>query len=634
MVSTAQAIVSDTYRDVTITATGRATLAGALSVERHLLVQPGGALNPGSIPLLGAGTFTLSDDATLTVSDPEGLVPRVSAGQVLMAGTRTYSPEAHYVFTSYLGLSIPHYTGHGLTGARDLTVATGVELLPSRPISISRTLRLASNATLTTASTEPLTLLSNAAGTAMLINEGSGRVAGPVTVQRWISPAHPGQAYRHISSPMTGTTVSDLTCAGFAAYVNPAYNTLPRPRLPLSLYPNVFGYDERRGPASLDFLDGYYSPNSLSELLFPGRGYAAVLAGGLTTDFVGFPNQATFTTTSLTRTGGSLPGDGKAGWHLLGNPFASPLDWDLVPIPAGLSGAIYVFRYTGPTTGTYLSRVGAVGTLLEGLLPVGQGFFARVTGTGPVSLVLPNSARPAVWVDPTYSRPVASQRALLSLTVAAAAQPATALDELFVTFDSAATVGLDDRFDAPRPGRNVGIPTLATLIGPDEAAINGLPFTPPAAGLTVELLAAAPAPGTYALGVGQLANLDHLTIALLDRLTNTRYPLSGRPTVTFSSTSANAEIRGRFALEINVRPLGLPAPAAALRLTATPNPARETVQFSGTTPGPLTLRDVVGRVVLTATADATGGAALDLRGLPAGVYSARSGGQTTRVVVE
>jgi hypothetical protein len=81
-----------------------------------------------------------------------------------------------------------------------------------------------------------------------------------------------------------------------------------------------------------------------------------------------------------------------------------------------------------------------------------------------------------------------------------------------------------------------------------------------------------------------------------------------------------------------------PARPVASRLTLSPNPAAagRTVAVAGLRSlAPLELRDALGRLVLHATADASGTARLPLpAGLAAGVYVLRSGAHTQRLAVE
>jgi hypothetical protein len=70
-------------------------------------------------------------------------------------------------------------------------------------------------------------------------------------------------------------------------------------------------------------------------------------------------------------------------------------------------------------------------------------------------------------------------------------------------------------------------------------------------------------------------------------------------------------------------------------LTLAPNPARTTTLAGAAAGASVEVYDVLGRLVLTATADAAGTAALVLpEGLATGVYVVRSGAQAVRLVVE
>ena len=77
-------------------------------------------------------------------------------------------------------------------------------------------------------------------------------------------------------------------------------------------------------------------------------------------------------------------------------------------------------------------------------------------------------------------------------------------------------------------------------------------------------------------------------------------------------------------------------PVGRAGLTVYPTPVLDHVMLSGAAPNaPLTLLDALGRVCLTARADASGQARFQLpAALPGGVYTVRSGGQVSRLVVE
>ncbi|MBD2713808.1 choice-of-anchor J domain-containing protein [Microvirga sp. STR05] len=85
-----------------------------------------------------------------------------------------------------------------------------------------------------------------------------------------------------------------------------------------------------------------------------------------------------------------------------------------------------------------------------------------------------------------------------------------------------------------------------------------------------------------------------------------------------------------------VRAVALSAATPAVRLMMVPNPTTGATTLAGAKAGAtVQVFDAVGRLVLTATADATGMARLVLpAGQPAGVYVVRSGTQATRLVLE
>ncbi len=88
-----------------------------------------------------------------------------------------------------------------------------------------------------------------------------------------------------------------------------------------------------------------------------------------------------------------------------------------------------------------------------------------------------------------------------------------------------------------------------------------------------------------------------------------------------------------------VRTVALPGTTltgAADGLALFPNPAHGAATLAGAQPGTaVTVTDALGRPVATATADATGTAALLLpAGLPAGVYLVRAGTRALRLTVE
>ena len=593
VVNTVRPIFGGSYNSITVTGTGVGTLVGPVAAAGAITVQSGGTLVTACQPLTGAGSFAVQAGATLRICDAAGISLTGATGAVQVTGARTFSGDATY---AYYGTT-PQTTGTGLPAtARELLIQNAAGVSLSQPVAIRRVLRLVAG---TLATNNQLTLLSDATRTAYAVHAG-GATSGTATVQRYVGGVA-GVAYRHLSAPVQNSPVADLATAGFAPRVNAAYNAIPTPRLPAAGFPTVFGFDETRGAATAtDFTLGYYPPTELAAPLTPGRGWSVAMRGNQTPDFVGALTTGDVLLTGLTRTGSGA----KAGWHLLGNPYPQPICWDSVAVPTGMSASIFVHRTLGPGQTGYLVRGNGIGSLPGGVLTVGQGFFTQVTGAGPAGFVFTDALR--VEAEPApVARPAADLRPKVGLTLTKVGAPAAEHDETWVYAEAGATLGpgADARYDALRPARNEGLPTLASLIGGAEAAINGLPETVLTTGATttIELLAVLPTPGAYALRVAEAANLGATPVALLDRLTGTTYDLGTDPVLPLVATAANEEVRGRFALVFGQSPLGnssLFIPHSAFTLWPNPSSGRVHARLRAGT-ARLDVLDAAGRIVRT-----------------------------------
>ncbi|MFD2785022.1 T9SS type A sorting domain-containing protein [Hymenobacter rubripertinctus] len=614
--------IGGTYRNVTVTNTGVATLSSPLVIDGTLTVQGGGLLTACQ-PITGTGSFVLAADARLVVCDTAGLSATGGEGAVRVLGTRSYSPEADY---RYAGTQA-QATGTSLPAqVRRLEVNNPAGLILSQRLTFTETLTLTAG-TLTTTPDYPLTLRSDAAGTALVV-AGGGVVSGPVTVQRYVSPAlNPGAGYRHLAAPVGAVTVADLKTASFTPVVNPAYNTAPDPAA-VTPFPTVFFYEEARLTGPRPFDAGWVSPDSLATLLPAGRGYQVQLAAPATVDFVG-PLTSGPVTQVLARGAGA-----DAGWHLVGNPYPSPLDWSRVAAADrnGLDAALYVWQGTGPTTGRYRVHVNGIGA--SPVLALGQGFFVRTSTPGqPGRLSLHDAHRLTTPTTLPVLRPQADPRPQVALTL----RGAGAADTAYVYFEVGATAGFTPAYDAlKRP--NPGNPGLATEADSVALAINGLPEL-----LTttrVPLRLAVPQAGSYALQVARLENFAAgTTLYLLDTQRNTRTLLAQGTAVDFPLTGTGAP--DRFALEFQpslVTTTGRPASNQLLRVY--PNPAHQQFELHlPPHPGPATatLYNALGQAVRTQPV-AGDQATVDTRTLADGVYVLRvvtaTASFTQRVVIE
>ena len=400
---------------------------------------------------------------------------------------------------------------------------------------------------------------------------------GTATVQRYIDPSinpSPRLGYRHYSAPTNepnaaspNSKVADLTTAGFTPVINSAYNTVGNSVTP---FPTVYGYEESRvNPGTVsgapspapEFDKGFFSPNSLNDPLEATRGYTVNITASALVDFVGNLNNGPYTAGPLTR-----GNQAESGYHLCGNPYPSPLDWNLMRANGrhtNVEDALYVFKSTDRYTGTYTSYVN--GQSMNGrtnVLPLAQGFFVRTVAGQTGSVSFTNEERLITFNNTQFQRGTADTRPQLTLGLRNAA--ATARTQTVVYFESSATAGFDRAFDARYLNGFNGLLLATESATAEPLAINGLPALIGTDALLPLRLAMATT-GTYALSVDNLTNLPTgYHVYLCDALTGTYTDLATATAPISFSLAANGAVGGRYALLFTTQARVLATAPAAL----------------------------------------------------------------------
>jgi hypothetical protein len=566
----------------------------------------------GTYPVAGAGStarnLILASGASLTLGGQFVLTGNLTANGTLVPGSSTL----------VLGGSAAQSLG-GSSALRlyDLTINNAAGATLTSPLGVRHVLTLTAG---NLASGGRLTLLSDASGTAMVVNPtGGGVVTGQATMERFImGTSAPG--YRHYSSPMqAGTaTVQEFADDVPNFNVNPNYNIQGTSVVP---FPTLFQYDESRLTTVAPGFDQGWLVPEITAGLTPGRGYSVQTAANTAVDISGTLASADVSY-ALSRSPLA-----EAGWHLLGNPFPSPLDWDLVPAVPGLDRALYVFVPSGPYTGTYRSYVNGVGQNGGGKdLAAMQGFFVRASSA--TTLVLPAAARPGTYLNPGFNRTTApATYPLVRLKV----QGATGLaDETVVYFDADATPAFDQAQDAYKVQLNGnGLPSLWSMAGSAALSINALPSLTavPSIPLGVRVSQA----GSYTLDAAELLHLPPGTeVWLEDRQLGTRQNLTLTPSYAFAMSPSYTEQRFYLWLQPSgVLSTATGALQAATHLYPNPTSTSTTLEMSGLTgtgPVQLDVLNALGQVVLKRSAQPRAGILreqFDLTQLAVGVYSVR-----------
>ena len=173
-----------------------------------------------------------------------------------------------------------------------------------------------------------MVFLSTIDGTAALADmTGGGTINGNVTVQRFLDE---GTGWYLLASPVTGATLADwnneMPMSGFVGSDEATHPFI-----------SVYSYDEStRGAAPANLRDsGYVAASNITDPLVPGEGwfvYFAQVKPGRTAKTVNTTGPLQTGTVNLNLSYTNLPPNEvqEGGWHMLGNPYASPVDWNLV----------------------------------------------------------------------------------------------------------------------------------------------------------------------------------------------------------------------------------------------------------------------------------------------------------------
>jgi hypothetical protein len=217
-----------------------------------------------------------------------------------------------------------------------------------------------------------LRLISNSSGSASIGEIKSGAaVSGNLELQRYTPPIPSTQGYWfNLSCPIQGQTIAswndDIVTTGFTGSDYPTYG-----------FNNVQYYNES---ASGTMNTGYVGVTNVTNAIETNRGYYVWLAGAAQNfDNTGLI-QSGEVTMPLSYTVTSPGGIFDYGWNLVGNPYPSEVDWNLVS--ASLSGpkVYYVYDYQ---SSSYKFRNATTNTgTASRYIAHSQGFLVKVNATG------------------------------------------------------------------------------------------------------------------------------------------------------------------------------------------------------------------------------------------------------------
>jgi len=350
-------------------------------------------------------------------------------------------------------------TGNATVGKLTANAAT---TMSSGTLNISEGLVL--NNTFTNSGT--VVLKSIATGTAYLddFTNSSASYAGNLEVEMFVTTGGDALGQRFFGSAVSGSSAAGLNMTYATGY--PMGQLVPdvcgTSLLWSSPYSNLFSWNQAATLlAGCEFSAWTAIPGS--SVLTPGRGYSGWMNDNSIVKVSGTPNTGNVSfALSANNTSGNAVVD---GWHLVSNPYPSPIAVNALI----LSGLTSPTIYNGDAAyyGTFTSA------LLAGNLASMQGLYAKNT-TGAANFTVANTSRVAsnavVWKS---SATMFDQM----LTIDVKGNGFADKTYLYYSDDAVITNGFDAYGDSEKKNSFTGQPTIYTSLNNERMALNGYPVS-------------------------------------------------------------------------------------------------------------------------------------------------------------
>lgn len=567
---------------LTVGKTVGSTTTGSVTNSGSITISSGGTLSTLNGVLL-TNNITSSIKATITINSK-----LEARGGITNNGTITSGSSG---VLDLLNTAATTISGSGTTSLTNLNfsnfASNSISSTMSNPVTVSQVAKVQAYDVNTNGK---LKLTSNSASTGLIWNAGNGKITGEIIVQRYVDSLYNrGAGYRHYSSPVSPATFSELSTTGYHAFtplIEPTY-AYPGNQTPNGNFPNIFYFDQSlitlNNSTYTAWAYAWRCPGATTDTMHITKAYA-VRTYPVKVSLTGKPHTGSVSSPGLGvgTSGGSIVY--WSGWHLVGNPYPSPIDAFSVMLnnTPNFRASIAINHSTSLTGGRYsiLNNGDANTDSIAQFLPIMQGFFvqrdtsSRNTGTQTYNFTDfdRKTENPATGLTPFYrmARPVFPRLELALLNNQSRDQDLTA-----VSFRPEAKNGYDSQYDAPRPPDNDGTcPTLYTVSEAHErCAINA--YGPLTTSTVVPVGMKTLIPGnSYTLRLSKLNNFDAATrVFLEDRLAGRTKELKPQRPFIFLADGESYEQRFFLHVEPEGRSLATDANTTELAVDVYPSPA-------------------------------------------------------------
>ncbi|MCP4520834.1 MAG: T9SS type A sorting domain-containing protein, partial [Cytophagales bacterium] len=510
--------------------------------------------------------FSLADGATLDVyGDMTNNSDSVQTmGTIILKGTNAQSIK-----------------GTGTYNVHNLTMNNSNGVIVDTDINVSGALVIEESTTLNTDKT--ITLKSTVEGTGLLVQNGDFFKNGNFVCERLINEntsfGNSAQGYRYLASPVTDATVNQLNDTQQLIITHPYSEANGGSGTRTNPFPNFFYYDESLySSIGQSSAVSWETPTSLSNSLVIGSGYSIGTNAGTTFRVSGTPTNGSQSVT-VTNT----LGNDNAGYNLVGNPYPSPIDWDLVYADnsSDIGATIWLRNATSQYGGSFVtynatSQITIPSTAsYDGKIAVMQGFWVRKPTTGSASLNFENTHRITTYASEVFYKKVPKPQVLLQLT-----SPDEHFDEIAIYVDENATDGIEKEYDSEMFQYNsLPTPSFYSLVNGQTIKINGIGV--PEQDKVIPLGMYLPKDGNFTFSINNLVTGDEeLTMFLEDVQTGELLELDKNSRYNFSGKKGTLDDRFNIIIQPKTTVVTNKAQIIKEEVSIHPNPTTDQVMLS------------------------------------------------------
>jgi predicted RecA/RadA family phage recombinase len=438
------------------------------------------------------------------------------------------------------------------TSGQDITIAAGATNYPALEVNASlNNLEIETNASLVVNTNQTLTVNGTLTNNGTITVESGGALVQGATSTLAGTGNYIVRRAVNAGQKMVGSPINNHSVSGFGitpsgtngGQIIPQADCNATTIDPSSPYGNIMELREDASPIH-NCTQSLWHVKSAGNIT-NARGYAINVAANTTLEFSGTINNGNISYANLGRQANLLdqPSTGQqtGGWHLVSNPYPSPIRLTDVSLGAGWDNSVYFFDGTNFVT-VQLNLTNAV-------IPVGQAFQIRksVEG-GSANFSVTNSMREGG--NPTFYAPAQLTQEHINVTLSNNQYQS----KTTVYFEDGATSNFDPQFDAVKLFGAHYLPqlyTVETSALAEKLAYNALTPLYQENQQSVVMGAFTPTAGDFQLTFDG-SNTVSGTVILEDKKLNTFTNITEN--LTYSFTTVDGDNMDRFVLHFNATP--------------------------------------------------------------------------------